>query len=121
MSAEIDILKRIYEQFNARDMDAVLGALDPNVVWANGMDGGYVYGRDGVRAYWTRQWAMLDPHVEPVVFSTGPDGEVVVEVHQVVHGLDGNKLADQMVGHIFHFKDGLIGRFDIRQPQTVPS
>ncbi len=114
MSAEIEILKRVYERFNARDMEAVLAALDPDVVWANGMDGGYVYGRDGVRAYWTRQWAMIDPHVEPAGFSAGPGGEITVEVHQVVHDLDGKKLIDQMVGHIFHFKNGLVGRFDIR-------
>lgn len=120
MSAEIEVLKRVYERFNARDMEAVLAALDPNVVWANGMEGGYVYGRDGVRAYWKRQWAMLDPHVEPVGFSTGSHGEEIVEVHQVVHDLEGNKLADQMVGHIFQFNNGLIQRFDIRAAPAVP-
>ena len=32
----------------------------------------------------------IDPHVEPVEFSNGPEGEVVVEVHQVVCDLNGN-------------------------------
>ena len=67
-----------------------------------------------MRKYWTRQWAMIDPHVEPVEFSNGPEGEVVVEVHQVVRDLNGNLLADKMVGHIFRIENGLIKRFDIR-------
>lgn len=111
---QIDLLKRLYDRFNARDMETVLSALHEDVMWANGMEGGHVHGRDGVRSYWTRQWAMIDPHVEPVAFAEGPEGKIIVEVHQVVHDLDGNLLMDQMVGHIFHIEDGLVRRFDIR-------
>jgi hypothetical protein len=78
------------------------------------MEGGHVQGRDGVRSYWTRQWAIIDPHVEPVRFSNGPDGETIVEVHQIVHDLDGNLLADKMVGHVFRVENQLVTRFDIR-------
>jgi len=84
-----------------------------DVAWANGMEGGHVHGRDAVRSYWTRQWALVDPHVEPVGFTIGPEGEVLVDVHQVVHDLEGKLLVDQMVEHIFRFEDGLIKRFDI--------
>ncbi len=117
MSSNVDLLKRVYERFNERDMDAVLASLRDDVVWANGMEGGHVHGRDEVRRYWTRQWAMLDPHVEPMAFAESPEGRVVVEVHQVVHDLAGNLLVDQMVGHIFAIEDGLIKRFDIRGAQ----
>ncbi len=118
MADEIEVLKRLYDRFNARDIETVLAALDENVAWANGMEGGHVHGRDGVRSYWTRQWAMIDPHVEPVGFSKGPEGEIVVEVHQVVHDLNGALLLDQMVGHIFRIEDGLVRRFDIRGGAT---
>jgi hypothetical protein len=110
-----EFLTGIYEKFNARDMETVLAAMTEDVVWANGTEGGHVHGRDGVRSYWTRQWAMVDPRVDPVGFSTGPDGEVIVEVHQVVHDLEGKLLADLMVGHIFRLEDGRIKRFDIRE------
>jgi len=113
MTDEVDILRRVYALFNARDMESVLAAMHEDVVWANGMEGGHVHGREGVRSYWTRQWAMIDPHVEPVEFTRGPDGEVVVEVHQVVRDLEGNLLADQMVGHLFRMENGLVRRFDI--------
>jgi ketosteroid isomerase-like protein len=114
MSEEIELLNFLYNRFNARDMEAVLAALHEDVVWANGMEGGHVQGRDAVRNYWTRQWAMADPHVEPVSFSRGQEGEVVVEVHQVVHDLEGSLLLDRMVGHIFRIDDGAVRRFDIR-------
>lgn len=114
ISDNVQLLRRIYERFNARDMETVLAAMHPEVVWANGMDGGHVHGRDEVRRYWTRQWAMVDPRVDPVEFSAGSGGETVVEVHQVVRDLDGNILSDRMVGHVFQVENGLIKRFDIR-------
>jgi hypothetical protein len=114
MLDEVEVLKRLYDRFNARDMEALLTAMQEDVIWANGMEGGHVQGRDGVRSYWTRQWAMVDPHVEPLEFSTGPEREVIVEVHQIVRDLNGKLMADKEVGHVFRFEKGLIKRFDIR-------
>ena len=115
MADKVEFLEQVYGWFNAREMETVLGAMHEDVMWANGMEGGHVHGRDGVRSYWSRQWAMVDPHVKPVSFSINPEGGIVVEVHQVVHDLAGNLLVDQMVGHIFRIEDGLIKRFDIRE------
>jgi ketosteroid isomerase-like protein len=115
MSIDVEFLRQVYERFNARDIEAVLGALHTDVIWANGMEGGYVHGREAVRSYWTRQWAAIDPRVEPTDFSTGADGEIVVEVHQTVHDLQGTVLVEQMIGHIFRIENGLITRFDIRE------
>ena len=108
------LLQQGYEAFNARDIDSALTAMHSDVDWANGMEGGSVYGHDGVRAYWTRQWTMIDPHVEPVRFTTDPDGDIVVDVHQVVHDLDGNVLADRMVQHVYTVVDGKVRRMRIR-------
>src|SRR5205814_1364669 len=108
MSDEVDLLKRVYDRFNARDMETVLASMHEDVIWANGMEGGHVRGRNEVRSYWTRQWAMVDPHVEPVAFAEGPNGEVIVEVRQVVHDLKGSLLEDKMVGHVFRVEDGLV-------------
>jgi hypothetical protein len=49
MDGDVGILKRVYDRFNARDVDAVLAVLADDVAWANGMDGGHVYGREAVR------------------------------------------------------------------------
>ena len=121
MDKSIEILKRMYDRFNARDIDGVLGALADDVAWANGMDGGHVHGRDGVHEYWTRQWAIVSPHVEPVSFDTAPDGSIVVEVRQSVRDLQDRPLQDQThglrdetVGHVFYLQDGKVIRFDIQ-------
>ena len=42
MDGDVAVLKRMYDRFNARDIDGVLAALADDVVWANGMDGGQV-------------------------------------------------------------------------------
>jgi SnoaL-like domain len=107
LSDKVKLLKRIYDRFNARDMETMLAALHDDVIWANDMDGGHVHGREAVRSYWTRQWAMVDPHVEPVAFAEGPKAEVIVVVHHVVRDLKGNLLADKMVGLISQVESGL--------------
>ena len=114
MSDDAELLKRVYDLFNSRDIESVLAAMHPDVIWANGMEGGHVHGRDEVRSYWKRQWAILNPHVEPVEISTNGRGEVMVTAHQVVHDLNGNLRADKRVTHVFQVRNGLIERFDIR-------
>jgi hypothetical protein len=120
MDGDIQTLERIYERFNARDIDGVLVALADDVAWANGMDGGHVHGLDAVRDYWTRQWATVSPHVEPVGFRAAGDGVIVAEVRQTVNDLEGKPLQGQMhglkdktVGHVFRFSGGKVVRFDI--------
>jgi len=66
MRADNELLTAAYAAFNRRDIDAVLELMSPDVDWPNGMEGGRVHGHREVRAYWTRQWAVVDPHVEPV-------------------------------------------------------
>jgi hypothetical protein len=114
MSSEVEFLKHIYKRFNARDVERVFAVMHEDVLWANGMEGGYVHGREGVRSYWKRQWEMVDPTVVPVSFSKGDKGEAIVEVHQTVRDLNGKVLIDQMVGHIFWLEEGRIKQFDIR-------
>jgi SnoaL-like protein len=116
MSGDAELLKLVYQRFNARDIEGVLETMHGDVMWANGMEGGYVHGREGVRSYWTRQWTMIDPRVEPLAFSPSPYGEIVAEVHQTVRDLEGKLLSDKMVGHIFRIEHGLVKRFDIRIP-----
>ena len=114
MSDDVELLRRVYALFNGRDIESVLAAMHRDVVWANGMEGGYVHGRDEVRSYWKRQWAIIDPHVEPVEISPNGKGGFVVQVHQVVRDHNGNLVANRQVIHVFQMRNGLIQRFDIR-------
>jgi len=111
------ILKQTYQHFNARDIDATLAMMHLEVDWPNGMEGGIEHGQEAVRNYWTRQWKILDPHVEPVDLSGEEDGRINLTVHQVVHDLDGNLLVDQIIHHIYTFEEGLIKPMEIKKTQ----
>ncbi|MDE1150471.1 MAG: nuclear transport factor 2 family protein [Azospirillaceae bacterium] len=120
MDRDVELLKRLYDRFNARDIDGVLIALADDVAWANGMEGGHVHGREAVREYWTRQWAIVSPRVEPVGFHRTADGAIVAEVRQSVFDLEGRPLQgqthglkDKTLAHVFRLREGKVVRFDI--------
>ena len=75
-----------------------------------------------MRAYWTRQWAIVSPHVEPVSFERAEDGAVVARVIQTIRDLDGHALEgqthglkDKTVGHVFRLRNGKVTRFDVQE------
>jgi hypothetical protein len=113
------VLRKAYSDFNARRIDDVLGLMHADVEWANGMDGGHVIGREAVRAYWTRQWSLVDPHVEPMAIDPDDSGRLIVTVHQVVKDVAGKLLLDRTVQHAYRMKDGLIQRMDILEDDAA--
>lgn len=118
MLSKRDVLAAIYTGFNTRDVEAVLALMRPEVDWPNGMEGGRVQGCDAVRHYWRRQWSIVDPHVEPVRMTDDESGRTVVDVRQVIRDLSGNILKDQIVQHVYSFRDGRVERMDIQRPAT---
>jgi ketosteroid isomerase-like protein len=108
-----DLLRRAYAAFNARDIDAVLELMAPDVDWPNGWEGGRVHGRDAVRAYWERQFAEIDGRVEPLAFADAGDGRTAVEVHQVVRTPAGELLSDGRVRHTYTIAGSRITRMEI--------
>lgn len=114
-SAEIELLRRMYVAFNRREIESVLAAMHENVDWPNGMEGGRELGKAAVRDYWRRQFEVLDPNVEPENFTTEGDGRIAVDVHQVVHDKSRKLVVDQMVQHVYEFRDGLIQSMELRE------
>jgi nuclear transport factor 2 (NTF2) superfamily protein len=105
---KIELLRAAYAAFNARDIDAALALMTPDVAWPKAFKGGFVRGPEEVRAYWTEQWGEIDPHVEPVSFEAAANGRIGVVVRQRVRDLEGAVLADAEVGHWFTLEQGLI-------------
>ena len=116
MTSNQELLQKVYEAFNQRDLDLATSVMHPEVDWPNGWEGGRVHGRDGVREYWTRQWAAIDPSVEIVGSETDETGRIVLQVHQVVRDLEGKVLMDGVVEHVYRIEDGLVRSMDIRHP-----
>jgi ketosteroid isomerase-like protein len=108
-----ELLRYAYAAFNARNIDAALATMHPDVDWPNGMEGGRVVGHEAVRQYWTRQWTLVDPHVEPVDFAPTDDGRMAVDVRQVVRDREGTVLMDQRVQHVYRIQDGRVRSMEI--------
>jgi hypothetical protein len=114
VAADVEaLLRRTYDAFNARDVDAVIATMRDDVDWPNAWEGGRVHGREAVRAYWGRQFAAIDPSVMPVAFAERPDGRVAVTVRQVVRSPDGALLSEGDVVHVYALRDGLVERMDV--------
>ena len=109
-----NFFQELYKNFNDRKIDLVISQMTENVKWANRMEGGYVYGHNGVREYWSRQFKMVSSKVTPLEIDTD-NGTVKIKVHQVVHDLDGKLLADEIVYHFFYLHDNKIAEFDIKE------
>jgi len=106
-------LRELYTAFNARDVDAALAGMTPDVDWPNGWEGGYMKGHDEVRAYWTRQWQDVDSRVEPLAFADRPGGDVEVRVRQTGRDPGGALLFDHEVVHVYRYRGDLVERMTI--------
>jgi hypothetical protein len=112
--SRFDLVYDAYAAFNARDLDAALSAMHPEVDWPNAVEGGRVRGHEEIRRYWMRQFEVNDPRAEPQSVSEDERGRLVVDVRQVVRDLEGTVIADDRVEHMYEIRDGLIARMDIQ-------
>jgi hypothetical protein len=48
------LLQNLYDAFNRREIDRIIELMDVNVKWANGMEGGFIYGSERVCEYWQK-------------------------------------------------------------------
>jgi hypothetical protein len=108
-------LREMYVAFNARDIDACLAQMVPDVDWPNGWEGGYVKGHEEVRAYWTRQWEQVDSRAEPLAVRARPDGGVEVRVHLIGRDPAGELLFDDEALHVYTFRGDLVERMTIER------
>ena len=121
MSSNQQFLQNLYDAFNKREIETIISLMRPDVKWANGLEGGFVYGRDAVREYWTNQFKDIQPELEILRFETDEKNRNVVTVHQIIRDLQGNLLADATVQQIFTIENGLISLYEIGETETIPA
>jgi hypothetical protein len=117
-AADRQLLAATYRAFNARQLEAVLATLHPDVAWPRAWEGDHVRGVGQVRAYWTQQWQEISPVVEPLELTRLPDGRIAVLVQQTVRDLSGQLLQAGQTRHIYTIREGLIQRMDIEAAQS---
>jgi len=112
-----DVLRAGYEAFNARDIDAALALMHPEVDLPNAWEGGRVRGRAAVAAYWRRQFAAISSTVTPERFERNSDGTITATVHQVVCDPRTREvLSDTCVSHRWRLENGLVVHMDVVEP-----
>ena len=119
MISNQQFLQNLYDAFNKREIETIISFMRPDVKWANGVEGGFVYGRDAVREYWTNQSKDIQAELETLKFETDENNRNVVTVHQVIKDSQGNLLADATVQQIFTIEDGLISLYEIGETETI--
>jgi hypothetical protein len=119
MSSNQQFLQNLYDAFNKREIETIISLMRPDVKWANGLEGGFVYGRDAVREYWTNQFKDIQPELETLKFETDEKNRNVVTVHQIIRDLQGNLLVDATVQQIFTIENGLISLYEIGETETI--
>ena len=119
MSANKEFLQNLYDAFNKREIETIISLMRPDVKWANGVEGGFVHGRDAVREYWINQFKDIQPELETLEFETDAKNRNVVTVHQIIKDLQGKVLADVTVHQIFTIEDGLVSVYEIGETETI--
>ena len=117
----IELLERSYAAFNARNIDAALATMRPDIDWPDMLGHRRIVGHDAVREYWQRQFEEMEPNVTPTGYAEGVDGQVVVDVHQIVRDKHGNLLSEQDVQHAYVLRDGLAAAMDVYHGDDLSS
>ncbi|MDX2230890.1 MAG: nuclear transport factor 2 family protein [Leptolyngbyaceae cyanobacterium bins.349] len=119
MSSNQQFLQNLYAAFNKGELETILSVMHPDVKWANGVEGGFIDGRDAVREYWTNQYKVIQVQLETLKFETDETNRNVVTVHQIVRDLQGNLLADATIQQIFTIENSLISLYEIGATATI--
>jgi hypothetical protein len=109
-----DLIRRAYAAFNGREIDAGVKLMDPEVDWPKVPEGGFVHGREQVRRHWGEQFRQANPQIEVEEVRECSDDCVEAHVRQIVRDLDGRKLADDRLVHVFTIDNDRISRMEIR-------
>ena len=107
------LIMHIYTAFNARNINAILQVMHPDIKWSRAWEGDYANGHDEVRAYLERQWKEINSKVTPIGFYELDNGNLEVEVDQLVKDLDGNVLFAGKVKHVYVIDNGMLKQMNI--------
>jgi ketosteroid isomerase-like protein len=114
-SANVQVLRRMEELFNRRDLDSYFELVDPEVEWhvsREDPDATVHRGRDAVRGYlegWINSFADLQIHMEV----KDADGDrVLTELRFHGHGTGSGAPMDDLVAFSFLLHHGRVTRVD---------
>ena len=121
MGGQHQTIRRIYEAFNRRDLDAIAKELhdDAEVDFARslGPESGVYPGVEGIERLLNLYWEAFETiSIEPEGFVDGPDGVVTRVVARGV-GRGSGATVEARGPHLWRFRDGLPVRFTLFQEE----
>lgn len=113
-------VRAAYESFNRQDLDQALGFLADDVQWPDVVTGSVLEGKDAVRAYFERVFAVVSMRV--TVGDLIPLGDaVLVTTYQQFYDLDGSVLGPpRMVVNRYTFEDDRATRMEVTSREDIP-
>jgi hypothetical protein len=108
-----ELIEQVYAAYNRQDADALLAFVSEDVDWPDGQ--ARLHGKQGLRAYWTRQWAKTRTRDEVLAIATPMPNRSIVRIGQVVRALTGAVISTGTFEHDYLIENRLIMRLDIRR------
>ena len=112
MMNEIDTVRRMYDAYNARQMDDALAGLHVDVEWDGGSEG-MLHGKQAVERHWRSQWQDVDAKVY-IRSRAWKNSSLVLQVGLEVATSRG--VSEQRIQNVITFRDGLVASLRIEQP-----
>ena len=108
----ITLIRKLYETFNRKDIEGLLGFYHPDVEYVNEPKNIHLKSRDELSAQWRDHTGRVGISLTPEAIFNIPGG-VFVRVREVLTKPDGEVFFDGLVGHAYQFLDASIRRCDI--------
>jgi ketosteroid isomerase-like protein len=109
---DIELIRRLYDSFNERGIDAVFDWLDPAIVWvnpSNSIDHQVFHGHEGV-AKWFHE--LLEPQFESAKFYPEDfvelGGQIVVRLRACVRTRGSEHELEAPFAHLVTVRDGKV-------------
>jgi ketosteroid isomerase-like protein len=109
MSAQnLELVRAVFEAFNRRDIDGVLGLWHDSISWRTlfSVETDVLRGKQEIRAAWERQIEALDVHIEVVELTPLDETRVLAVGKWRGRGSESGAPVEQTAVQVFTVEDG---------------
>jgi ketosteroid isomerase-like protein len=112
----VEVVRRIYEEYAAGDIDGLLSRVDPEIEFDLSdrlPDEGLHRGREAYRQFLNRTFELWADFRVEVEYLVDAGDAVVAIIHTTVTGRGSGIEVDERIGHVFWLRDQVPYRFKV--------
>ncbi len=104
----VDLVRAVFEAFNRRDIDAVLGLWHDSISWRTlfSVETGVLRGKQQIRAAWERQIEALDVHIDVLELIPLDESRVLASGRWRGRGSESGAPVERTAVQVFTVEDG---------------